>query len=154
MAEVFLLSEQAHYKILKLIKQKLTKEGVDCEILKSPKTSLERVKECFHLYPQKIPKLKAIKVSDLTLDPENYNVSNKGELIKLRKKEYELLQFFITNKNQIINRNTLLENVWGHNCNPFTNTVDVHIAALRRKLKTKDKQLIKTVHGVGYRLEL
>lgn len=154
MADVFLLSQHAHSKILKLIQQRLVKEGVECEILKSPRTSLERVNECFNLYPKKIPKIKSIKASDLTLDPENYNVKNRGKKVRLRKKEYELLQFMATNKNQIINRNTLLENVWGRNCNPFTNTVDVHIAALRRKLKTKNKQIIKTVHGVGYKLEI
>ncbi len=154
MAEVFLLSTRSHHKILKFIQQKLTKEGVDCEILKSPNASLEKVNECFNLYPEQIPKLKALKASDLILDPENYNVRNKDKLIKLRKKEYELLQFFVRNKNRIINRNTLLENIWGPNCNPFTNTVDVHIAALRKKLKTKNRQLIKTIHGVGYKLEL
>jgi DNA-binding response OmpR family regulator len=143
MAEVFLLSQQMPYKILKLIQRKINNEGYDCEILKSPKDSVS-----------KIPRIKPVRIANLTIDPESYTIKSKTGFIRLRKKEFELLQFLISNKNQIINRNTVLDNVWGSNCNPFTNTVDVHIASLRKKLKWQNGLKLKTIHGVGYRLEI
>ncbi len=148
------------------------KDGLKCQILDSPKNAIHKVKECFNLGYKNIPKLVPLKVADFDLNPEEYTLTprkiklnvdskaaiavldNKDEIIKLRKKEYELLQFLITNKNRIVNRNTILENVWGLSSNPFTNTVDVHIASLRKKLNRGDKVLLKTIHGVGYKLEL
>lgn len=154
MPEVFLLSASSHQKILKFIQRKLKGEGIRCEILTSPRKAIKRVKKCFHLYYKDIPKLKSLKVADFNLDPETYELSKIDKKVKLRKKEFELLQFFISNKNKIINRNTILENVWGPSCNPFTNTVDVHIASLRKKVNTGEHKLLRTIHGVGYKFEI
>lgn len=154
MAEIFLLGALSHKKLLKHVESKLKREGFRCSILNSPQASFDKVKECFRIYSNKIPKLKPLKVADLNIDPETYSMYANNQKVKLRKKEFQLLQFFIANRNKILNRNTILENVWGPNCNPFTNTVDVHIAALRKKLNMNGKTLLKTVHGVGYKFEV
>jgi len=171
MSEVFLMSAGGQNKLLRFIQKKLMNDGFKCHILNSPKNAIGKVKECFNLNYRNLPKLVPLQVADFDLNPEEYTLTprkihampdvvasavmdNQDQTIKLRKKEYELLQFLITNKNRIVNRNTILENVWGPSSNPFTNTVDVHIASLRRKLHTGGKALLKTIHGVGYKLEL
>jgi hypothetical protein len=153
MSEVFLLSHHTQNKILKFIQQKISQEGLSCKILKSPKDALSTLEECFSLKYKSIPRLKPLRIADFKLDPETYSLSQGKYNIRLRKKEFELLQFFFANKNKIINRNTILENVWGYNCNSFTNTVDVHIAALRKKINRSNGLKLRTIHGVGYRLE-
>lgn len=154
MAEIFLLGAQSNSKLLQHVQLKLKRDGFQCAILNSPQASYEKIKECFRLYTSKVPKLKTHKVADFNIDPEAYSIHIGGRNIKLRKKEFQLLQFFIANKNRILNRNTILENVWGPNCNPFTNTIDVHIVALRKKLNQNGKTYLKTIHGVGYKLEV
>ena len=153
MSEVFLLSHQTQNKILKFIQQKISQEGLSCKILKSPKDAISTLEECFSLKYKSIPRLKPLQIADFKLDPETYSLSQGKYNIRLRKKEFELLQFLFANKNKIINRNTILENVWGLNCNSFTNTVDVHIASLRKKINTSKGLKLKTIHGVGYKLE-
>ena len=85
------------------------------------------MEDTFLLHLRKLPKFGKKKYSGLVLDPESYSMRIEDRTIRLRKKEFALLSFFLRNKNRIINRNTLLENVWGNNCNPFTNTVDGHV---------------------------
>lgn len=92
-------------------------------------------------------------VGDLFVNPQTKEVIRAGIKIKLRKKEFELLEFLVKNKEIVFNRNTILEFVWDYNANAFTNTVDVHIKHLREKIdKGFKKSLIKTVHGVGYKI--
>lgn len=71
--------------------------------------------------------------------------------VELTKKEYALLEYFLRNKNQILSRLQILTHVWDQNVDTFTNTVDVHVASLRKKI-TKNGDIIRTVHGVGYML--
>jgi DNA-binding response OmpR family regulator len=93
------------------------------------------------------------KVADLILNPQTKEVERAGKKIELRKKEFELLEFLIKNKGIVFNRNTILEYIWDYNTNTFTNTVDVHIKYLREKIDHGfQKRLIKTVHGVGYKI--
>lgn len=97
--------------------------------------------------------MKTIKTSDLTIYPDEREVYRMGRFIKLSKKEYDLLEFLILNKGRIFNRNTLLEYVWHYSTDILTNTVDVHMARLRRKIDLGyEKKLIHTVFGIGYRL--
>jgi two-component system alkaline phosphatase synthesis response regulator PhoP len=112
------------------------------------------IKALFFNNTTKMDYLKPLKIADIKIDPNSYTVKQQKKLIYLRKKEFELLYFFARNKNKVINRTTLLEKVWGTTCNPFTNTVDVHIAALRKKINTKNKNHLRTIHGVGYKFEI
>ncbi|APU71847.1 DNA-binding response regulator [Companilactobacillus crustorum] len=79
-----------------------------------------------------------------------------GNEIPLTKKEYELLSFLIRNKGIVVSREQIFDNVWGINSNSQMRMVDIQISHLRDKIEqdTKDPQIIKTVHGFGYILEV
>lgn len=95
-----------------------------------------------------------IKVGDLVLDPEMRMVTRAGKAIKLRLKEYVLLEFFMQNVNKVVSRSMLIEKIWDYNAQLYSNTVDSHISSLRKKINAGyEKKLIETVHGVGYILK-
>ncbi|WP_300559638.1 response regulator transcription factor [Companilactobacillus sp.] len=79
-----------------------------------------------------------------------------GRDISLTRKEYELLEFLIQNKGIVVSRDQIFDNVWGINSNSQIRMVDIQISHLRDKIEkeTKDPQIIKTVHGFGYILEV
>ena len=65
-----------------------------------------------------------------------------------------LLEYLMRNPGTVLTRTMILEHVWDMNANPFTNTVDVHMRFLRRKIdELFRKKLLKTVHGYGYKIE-
>ncbi|KZL92226.1 response regulator transcription factor [Clostridium magnum] len=92
-----------------------------------------------------------LKVKDLIMDLEKHQVARNGKIIELRKKEYNLLECLIRNKDIVLSRDQILEKVWGYEYAGDTNIVDVYIRYLRSKIDDsyKDK-LIYTVRGVGY----
>lgn len=153
MAEVFLLSQNYPQKIMQYIKSVLKQSGIECEVLNSPIKALLTVKKCFGIKYQQIPQIRIRKIGPFKLNAANYSIMLNKKFIKLRKKEFELLQFFIANPNITLNRNTILENVWGNKANPFSNTVDVHIASLRKKINTPTKTYLNTVHSIGFYFE-
>ena len=73
-----------------------------------------------------------------------------GQPIRLTRREYELLQFFVENRNRVLSRDRLLERVWGYERSVETRSVDVHVGRLRAKLGAAGHQ-IETVVGLGYR---
>lgn len=79
-----------------------------------------------------------------------------GQEIPLTKKEYELLEYLIRNKGIVVSREQIFDNVWGVDSNSQMRMVDIQISHLRDKIEqdTKDPQIIKTVHGFGYILEV
>lgn len=92
-----------------------------------------------------------LKIDDLVMDKDKYTVSREGDNIELTKKEYDLLKYFLENKDIVLSRDQLLEAVWGYDYVGQTNIVDVYIRYLRSKIDDPyDKKLIKTVRGVGY----
>ena len=92
-----------------------------------------------------------LKIDDLVMDKDKYTVSREGDNIELTKKEYDLLKYFLKNKDIVLSRDQLLEAVWGYDYVGQTNIVDVYIRYLRSKIDDPyDKKLIKTVRGVGY----
>lgn len=75
-----------------------------------------------------------------------------GTIIYLNAQEYRLLEYFITHENQLLDRNKILDDVWGYDSNIYTRTVDVHIAKLRAHLSESQKPYhIRTVRGLGYK---
>ena len=76
----------------------------------------------------------------------------QGEKVELTHKEFELLKFFMENRDVVFSRDELMNNIWGMAYVAETRTVDMHIKTLRQKLGSAGGQ-IKTVIGVGYRLE-
>lgn len=95
--------------------------------------------------------LRWLHVSNIWLDTQQRLAKRDTCVIPLRNKEFSLLEFFMINRGKILTRNDILEHVWDRNANFASNTVDVHINRLRRKLDDpfKDK-LIHTVHCIGY----
>jgi two-component system response regulator ArlR len=92
-----------------------------------------------------------IKVKDIVMDNKTHEVKRDGKLIELTKKEYDLLETLLINKNIVLTREKLIEVVWGYDYEGDTNVVDVFIRYLRIKIDDgfKDK-LISTIRGVGY----
>ncbi|HAS92281.1 MAG TPA: response regulator transcription factor [Sedimentibacter sp.] len=92
-----------------------------------------------------------LKIGKLTLCKNNYKVEYDNENIELTKKEFELLEYLMKNKNIVISREKILDNVWGYDYYGDTNIIDVYIRYLRSKIDQKyNVSLIETVRGVGY----
>ena len=85
------------------------------------------------------------------LDQKKHEVRVDGIPVTFDVKEFELLELLIRNKNIVLSRDRLLEEVWGYDFDGETRTIDVHIRTLRQKLKSAG-DLIETVRGVGYRM--
>ena len=85
------------------------------------------------------------------MDTASRTVSYAGEAVELTKREFELLELLLRNKNIVLSRESFLEQVWGYDYVGETNVVDVYIRYLRSKLDDRyGVQLIETVRGVGY----
>jgi two-component system alkaline phosphatase synthesis response regulator PhoP len=91
-----------------------------------------------------------IKIEDLIIDMNSYEVTAKGKSIYLTYKEYELLKFLALNRGRVHTREALLNKVWGYDNYVGTRTVDIHIQRLRNKLGGKSSSFIQTVRNVGY----
>lgn len=93
-----------------------------------------------------------IKIGDLTINPENYQVYVRGRPLDLTYKEFELLKFLAQRPGRVCDRDLLLREVWGYDYYGGTRTVDVHIRRLRAKLGVEHEALIETIRNVGYRM--
>jgi len=90
-------------------------------------------------------------LGDLYLDTMKREVRVKDNQIYLTKKEFDLLQYLLENKNIVIPRETILDKIWGYDFCGETNSVDVYIRYLRSKIEEPfDAKIIHTVRGVGY----
>lgn len=95
-----------------------------------------------------------IVVGSLALDPSARTVTREGEAINLRRKEFDMLEYLMRNHGQTLTRTMILEHIWDMNEDLWANVVDVHIKHLRDKVDRPFRSnLIKTVHGVGYKIE-
>lgn len=93
-------------------------------------------------------------VHDLVLDTRAHTAARGGKSIKLNRKEFSLLEYFMRNPGTMLTRSMILDHVWDMSVDPFTNTVDVHMRFLREKIdEGHKKKLLKTVHGYGYKIE-
>ena len=93
-----------------------------------------------------------LNFNGLTIDVDLYEVKKKGEHVALTIREYELLKFLATQKNQVFSREMLLEKVWGYEYYGDVRTVDVTVRRLREKVETdpSSPKYIMTKRGVGY----
>lgn len=89
--------------------------------------------------------------NNIKLLKKDRRVFKDGKEVVLRRKEFDLLEFFYENRGIVFSRDDLLEKVWGYDYQGDTRTVDVHIRRLRDKLnEDKDNSIVETVFGVGY----
>jgi DNA-binding response OmpR family regulator len=92
--------------------------------------------------------------SYLSLDPTTAVASRDGESLKLLPTEYALLEFLMRNQGHVFSTDALLENVWKAEAEATSNGVRTYITRLRQKIdKENEPSLLKTVHGLGYKLE-
>jgi two-component system alkaline phosphatase synthesis response regulator PhoP len=91
-----------------------------------------------------------IKIEDLIINMNSYEITVKGKTVYLTYKEYELLKFLVLNRGRVFTRDALLDKVWGYDNYAGTRTVDIHIQRLRTKLGGKSSEFIQTVRNVGY----
>lgn len=123
--------------------------GVDDYVTKpfSPKELVARVKA---VIKRSSGNKKVFKINGLVLDDQAHDVFIDDEKIALTPKEYDLLKYFIINKNVALSREVLLSNVWGYDFYGEDRTIDTHIKTLRKNLKEYG-DYITTVRGVGYK---
>ena len=93
-----------------------------------------------------------LKIGDLSIQADNYTVRLGNQDLHLPKKEFEVLVFLARHPDRVITRETLLNEIWGHDVFVVDRTIDVHIRKIREKLG-EYAHLIETVKGVGYRLK-
>jgi len=99
-------------------------------------------------------RVEALCAAGVEIDPVHRRAVCGGERLDLTRTEFELLLAFIERRGEVLNRQLLLELVWGYRFDPGTNIVDVHVNRLRRKLDAAGgSELIRTVRGVGYAVD-
>ena len=93
------------------------------------------------------------KYETLVLDDLAHEVTIDGETVVLTPKEYDLLKYFMQNKNIALSRDTILSNIWGYDFYGDERTVDTHVKTLRNNLG-RYRDSIKTVRGMGYKFDV
>lgn len=88
--------------------------------------------------------------ADLTLNDDTHEVTKGGKIIDLSPTEFNLLRYLMQNKEVVLSKAKILDNVWHYDFGGDGNVVESYISYLRRKIDTGDKPLIHTVRGVGY----
>ncbi|WP_156130877.1 response regulator transcription factor [Paenibacillus sp. FSL H7-0357] len=92
-----------------------------------------------------------IQINNLIINKHTRDVIREGQKIELTPKEFDLLVFLTENKNQVLNREQIINHVWGYDFVGDTNVVDVYILYVRKKIDSGFKnKLIKTIRGIGY----
>ena len=126
--------------------------GVDDYVVKpfSPKELIARIKVCISRNKQLSPKVLIEEGIKIELESRNVYIDNVK--INVTNKEYDLLLFLIKNKNIVLSREKLLENLWGYDYYGDDRTVDSHIKMLRRNLGVY-RDCIVTIRGMGYKFE-
>jgi DNA-binding response OmpR family regulator len=117
----------------------------------SPAEALARIR--IALGSQVIESAGTVRVGDLTIDPNTYQVRLKGRPLDLTYKEFQLLLFLAQRPGRVYSRQQLLQEVWGYDFFGGTRTVDVHVRRLRAKLGAEHEAMIGTIRNVGYKLE-
>lgn len=119
----------------------------------SIKELLARIKAIFRRIEDFNINKNIITFDDIQIDFNNRVIKKKGEILNLSLKEFELLKLLIENKGRVLDRNFILETIWGYEFDGDNRTVDVHIRFLRKKIGNDDNEqkYIETVRGIGYR---
>jgi two-component system, OmpR family, response regulator MprA len=93
----------------------------------------------------------SLVVGDLALNPDTHEVTRGGRVVELTQREFELLEYLMRNERIVVPRQRLLEEVWGYDPFATTNTIEVFVSNLRRKLEAGgETRLLHTIRGAGY----
>ncbi len=93
-----------------------------------------------------------VQVADLWLNRDTREVRRGDRPIELTPKEFDILELLASHSRQVFPRETIMNRVWGYDYFGDLNVIEVHISSLHDKLGDHDRQLIRTVRGVGYTL--
>ena len=94
-----------------------------------------------------------LRVGDLAIDLERYEVNVAGRRVALTYKEFKLLVLLASNPGRVYTREALLSQIWGYDYLGGTRTVDVHIRRLRSKVEAPGRSFVETIWNVGYRFK-
>ena len=127
-------------------------KGGDDYITKPISTTklVSRIKAVMRRFDENQDSVNKLEVHDLEIDKDRYIVKREDVEFQLPRKEFELLFFLASRKGKVLDRQTLLNKVWGDNIYVVDRTVDVHVRKIREKL---GDHYIETVKGVGYRFK-
>ena len=133
--------------------------GADDYIVKpfSPREVLARIKAVLRRFSEKTGEEDSsiIRLPQLEISLDNYQVKVAGKVIPCTPKEVEILHMLTSNVGQVFSREQILSKVWGYDYFGDTRTVDAHIKRIRQKLPQENVPwALKTVYGVGYRFEV
>ena len=133
--------------------------GADDYIVKpfSPREVLARIKAVLRRFSEKTgdEDSSIIRLPQLEISLENYQVKAAGKVIPCTPKEVEILHMLTSNVGQVFSREQILSRIWGYDYFGDTRTVDAHIKRIRQKLPQEGVPwALKTVYGVGYRFEV
>ncbi|HTU86813.1 MAG TPA: response regulator transcription factor [Solirubrobacteraceae bacterium] len=96
-----------------------------------------------------------LNIGDLKLNPDTHEVTRAGRTVDLTQREFELLEYLMRNERIVISRQRLLDEVWGYDPFSMTNTIEVFVSNLRRKLEAGgEPRLLHTIRGAGYVLRV
>ncbi|MCS6806184.1 MAG: response regulator transcription factor [Acidobacteriota bacterium] len=98
-------------------------------------------------------KIEIYRFGNITLDFKRVRATKGEEALELSPREFDIMRYFIEHRGEVVTRDQLLDAVWGYQNFPFTRTVDMHIAKLRKKIEDtpSDPRYIITVHRIGYK---
>ncbi|MCC0179094.1 response regulator transcription factor [Waterburya agarophytonicola K14] len=143
--------------ILMLVEQETVEERVACleagaddYLLKS--YHREKLLEQINLYLQaEVDIPEQLRFGELVLDLTTRQIIRTDKVIDLTMKEFELLKYLMSNPQQVMTREEIIENVWGYDYRGESNVIEVYIRYLRLKIESQNKKrLIQTVRGIGY----
>ena len=118
----------------------------------NPRELVARVKAVLRRSSNEAPARPVLEADGVRLDSASREVTVEGEPVTLRAKEFDLLAAFMSHTGTVLDRERLLQLVWGSDYYGDTRTIDVHVAWLREKLADAKRVKIQTVWGIGYKL--
>ena len=94
-----------------------------------------------------------LRVGDLTLNEDSYEVARAGEPIELTSTEFELLRFFMRNERRVLSKVQILDRVWSYDYSGKQTVVELYVSYLRKKIDAGREPMLHTVRGAGYVLK-